>query len=753
MREANWDELFQRREAPPEEEQAKPSFPWEDWLTFALVSIVFLSVVASIDRAGWVNDMPSLYPIGFAGLLAGYALARVRLPEVLLHPVALLAGAALIYVQLIAIVPGGSVSERTWEIADRMRAWWTAFTQGGISSDTLPFIVMVLMVLWAGAYLSSWAIFRWRNAWLGLIPGGTVLMWNISFIPGQFSWAFVVFIFGAVLLLMRVHLSHREHEWERDGVRYPEFISLSALNVTFWVTIGLLVAVWAMPLAERSDTAQERWENLVAPVSNRLEPLARVFIGVNAKKPIEVHSLRDALALQGSINLSNREALEIEVETSPEIAAYLRSQSFDEYGASGWVSNIRGDVQLEPGERAGFEQGGEDVRREVDVSVTLENDSGTFLYGLGQPQESDQRADARIGDGGDVASLRARDRLRTGDTYTVRGSVSVASVEQLREAGTAYPAWTERYLQLPDNLPERVGARAEEVTTGAATPYDMAVAIEEYIRTFPNDFSVPAAPPGQDSVDYFLFDAQRGYFDYHASAMAVMLRTLGVPSRVAIGYVVDPDRRIGDSDRFLLTQRNAWAWPEVYFPGIGWVEFNPTPTQPTISRPGVLDELPEVEPRAPERPLGDEIDLGISLENVDRTALRPAVEEAGRGAPWFAMLALAVAGSIAVLAAMGGRFAWEYGLAGLSRPSQVWEKTLRLATLGRARPHPWETPREFATRLGHEVPQARDAAYLASAYERSRFGSKELDSDEAERLESAWRTVRNALLRRVFRRR
>ena len=80
--------------------------------------------------------------------------------------------------------------------------------------------------------------------------------------------------------------------------------------------------------------------------------------------------------------------------------------------------------------------------------------------------------------------------------------------------------------------------------------------------------------------------------------MAVMLRSLGIPARVATGYVVDPLQRQGESDTFNLTQRKAFAWPEVYFPGIGWVEFSPTPSQPLIKRaraappaaPGAADD-------------------------------------------------------------------------------------------------------------------------------------------------------------------
>ena len=184
-----------------------------------------------------------------------------------------------------------------------------------------------------------------------------------------------------------------------------------------------------------------------------------------------------------------------------------------------------------------------------------------------------------------MTALKPADGLSDGDTYTVTGSANVASVEQLQAAGTDYPQWVvDRYLNLP-RVPQRVASKAQEVTASESTPYDKAAALEGYLRTFPNDFDVQAPPAGRDSVDWFLFDLQRGYFDYHASAMAVMLRTLGIPARVATGYAIDPLAQEPGTDTFKLTQKNAFAWPEVYFPNIGWVEFSPTPSQPLINRP------------------------------------------------------------------------------------------------------------------------------------------------------------------------
>ena len=761
MREANWDEIFQRRreDTAPAEQPLSAMIPWEDWLTFAITTLVFMSVVASVDSANWVSGMPSLYPIGFSALVVGYAMSRVRLPELLLHAIALLVGATLLFAQILAIIPGRTPFARTDHLLDRMHSWWSAVTQNGISGDTLPLIVLMLVLTWLGAFISSWAIFRWRNAWLGLVPGGIALMWNISFIPGQFSYAFVVFLFGGVLLIMRLHVAHKERAWERDGVRYPEFISLSTLNATFWVTIGLLLAVWLLPLASRSDTANQRWQDFTAPVTRHFTPLARVFISVNAKKPINIHNLRDALPFQGKIKLNTKEAVEVNVKITPEVAAFLREQSFDEYTNNGWKLNIDGDLPLPVGENlAAATNAAPEMRQDVTINVKIEGGNDQHLYSLGQPVNSDQNAVAPSGgDVADVASLRPAEHLSNGDTYSTTGSVSIASVEQLRTAGVDYPQWvTDRYLSLPDNLPSRILQKAGEVTRSApvpATPYDNAALIEKYLRTFPNDYNVPNTPPGRDSVDYFLFDLQRGYFDYHASAMAVMLRSLGIPARVAAGYVVDPLARQGDSDTFKLTERNAFAWPEVYFPGAGWVEFSPTPSQPLIQRPGTPD-APGAQAGSSQRGLGAEepIDLGISPAGPRASAPAATAHPAGGGSSARPMLlTLAIIGGIAIVFAGGAKFAWEYGLGGLSRPAQLWEKTVRLASLGRAGPRKTETPREFAARLRRDVPGADAAGYLAATYERNRFGHKDLSDEETERLESAWQSLRTGLLRRALR--
>src|ERR1700674_1551130 len=126
MREANWDEIFQRRaydSAELQDERLSAVVPWEDWLTFALAAVAFMSVAAAVSSAQWVRGMPALYPIGFSALIAGYLLSRVHWNELFLHAIELLLGATLVFLQLMAVVSGHSLYVRTDNLLDRMYVW------------------------------------------------------------------------------------------------------------------------------------------------------------------------------------------------------------------------------------------------------------------------------------------------------------------------------------------------------------------------------------------------------------------------------------------------------------------------------------------------------------------------------------------------------------------------------------------------------------------------------------------------------
>jgi transglutaminase-like putative cysteine protease len=174
--------------------------------------------------------------------------------------------------------------------------------------------------------------------------------------------------------------------------------------------------------------------------------------------------------------------------------------------------------------------------------------------------------------------------INSAPVYQVESLVVQASEEQLRSAGRETPDFIQqRYTSLPGSVPERVYALARGLTSAAATPYDEARAIEGYLRAnYSYTLDLPAPPPGVDVADYFLFDLKKGFCDYYATAMVVLARAVGLPARLVTGY--DSGRYSPPSAEYIVTAADAHAWVEIYFPGIGWVEFEPTAGQPEIMR-------------------------------------------------------------------------------------------------------------------------------------------------------------------------
>ena len=134
------------------------------------------------------------------------------------------------------------------------------------------------------------------------------------------------------------------------------------------------------------------------------------------------------------------------------------------------------------------------------------------------------------------------------------------------------------YLQIPEGFPSRIRLLARRITAWYNDDYDKVKAIEEYLSdNYSYTLEPSPVPLGRDFVDFFLFDGKKGYCTYFATAMTMMLRTIGIPARYVEGYILPPEPADGNSERYIVTNQNAHAWPEVYFEGVGWIAFEPTP--------------------------------------------------------------------------------------------------------------------------------------------------------------------------------
>jgi transglutaminase-like putative cysteine protease len=742
----------------------------ERWLNLVLLLVALLAMSDSLERANWVDEMPSLTAAALFGLATGWVLAQLPLRAWLLQIVGIAIGLGWVFAIVMANMEladpllGTGVQQRWSELWLRLRDWGTALVEGGVSSDPLPFVLMLVFATWAVAYLAAWAVVRWRNAWVALIPPGFVLLTNISYLPGQPSLQFVVFLFASVLLVLQLHFAKALHRWREERIAWPDLMSMEVAFAGVWIALALIIGAWLIPTANNWGPVADTWNRAVDPITQRFEGLSRVFIGVSSKRDIPVHGLGEVLPLQGDISFSSEPLMEV---TSDE-PGNLRGATYDEYTGAGWVNS---GVTKQPllgttieAAEFGTPLSQAQLRRPVRIDVTVLGDvPDRRLLSFGDPLATDVPADLLYGASPlDLVGIVPDDRLEVGSTYTVVGAVSGASVDTLLASDTDYPdAIAERYLPLPDDLPPEVGELAESIA-GGQHPYIAARAIEDYLRqNYPFSTETADPPPLHDAVDYFLFDAQAGYFDHHATAMAVMLRTLGIPTRMAAGFVLDEESYDDTTKSYTLSEENAWAWPEVYFNGLGWVEFNPTPGRALVVRPGDDSPLRAQLGGTSAVPGINEDELLLELEQLFATEGSPATDldalnsggsSSGVGAVVVQGLTVLVGVAVVVLVlALIVRFLWERGVRDLPAPQRRWAKLQRLAGWAAIEPRMTRTPLEWAREVAATAGAPEEFRAVALDYTRARYGMQHGEaSEEADAaVRESYRLARNRLWRRV----
>ncbi len=292
------------------------------------------------------------------------------------------------------------------------------------------------------------------------------------------------------------------------------------------------------------------------------------------------------------------------------------------------------------------------------------------------------------------------------------------------------PDLAQRYLALPDTIPQRVRDLAQQVTAGAETRYDQAQAIEDYLRAYTYTLDLPLPPADRDVVDYFLFDLKKGFCSYYASAMVVMARSVGVPARFASGYAQGTyDFEHG---RWQVTELNAHSWVEVYFEGIGWVEFEPTAGLPPLER--------------------------SSGEGSTGSADSPPTTAGSTTAfPWGLVI---LAGVLALLVVVIVRLWRPRRAPAISAAGLVRDRYTRLLAWGRRLGHPadnGQTPYEYGAALQIELAArassrrsracqaAADAEQLTDSFVRAQYGAEPITEREGQQVRGLWSRLRRHL--------
>ncbi len=573
----------------------------QHWLTMLLTTGLVLSLLQSCADAKWLHDTAPLGAAALLGTLFGWLLAISRFRGRTALLVNLILSTLLTLLLVGRILPTLDVffatpftqtvtvlNARLFTLLENLRADAAAL-QLGLAVQTRWFVLGMCWLTWqAGAWL-LWGIARRQRALAGLIPVAIIIALNREVVSLPFG-----FIALAVLLIARTAFTHQLRDWDQRGISYPELISEDWL-VWAGVLSSLIIVVTGLSTPEWWQSVDRFVQSLRPPPP--VSPVSAPVVGKpDLQAPLAVSFVPDLRDIGPAFPNSDETLFTVETSDAPSGVDssgqaeppleqhYWRGAVFDRYTGTGWVP-LPIDQPLSTGLLTPTISAGRYLLTQKFEIVSLQDDR---LFAASQPVQ---------GSAGTTLFSAANDpgtRLVRGRTaqYEVTSWVPDVSANELAADSAAYPAEIQaRYLQLPNTLPQRVRDLAERLTRGATTSYDKAVRVQEYLRiTYPYRLDLPPPPPHHDAVDYFLFDSSGGFCSYYASAMAVLLRAVGVPARVVTGFAS------GDYDgrqlRYRVPISAAHAWVEVYFPTYGWIEFEPTSSRTAFAYRGKESQQP-----------------------------------------------------------------------------------------------------------------------------------------------------------------
>jgi len=486
-------------------------------------------------------------------------------------------------------------------LAGRLQAWLAGLIGRVAVNDTLVRNMVWTLILWLFSAWMGWFAGK-RNAVASVLPSIFLLAMVISYSEYKVESLWLMVIILLLLMGLWNYGSHTQ-QWQKgsmdysDSIRYDTGLAVVLLTLTVGIVSFITPSISWKDIRDRLRTQNNAADSL----GLKEHPLPAKPVGTQKPSLPRDHLLSGGFAQSQNIVMLIKTG-ELPPIPDPAFAErapryYWRSVVYDRYVGAGWITSTSytqtyaPNTPIIPGLLNGY--------KPVHMQVQMMEPEGKLywtgiLFSADVPFIATWRLKPKSNLFADQSTLLQADMFATSTSatsYQTESYVPQVTIEQLRSAPTEYPNdIIARYFILPSTVPDRVRQLAKTITNGITNPYNKAKAIERYLRTYPYDLDIPAPPEGQDVTDYFLFDLKRGYCDYYATAMAVLARASGLPARFVSGY--STGSYDAPNAEYVVRELNAHSWAEVYFPSIGWVEFEPTASQPEIQRQESASPVP-----------------------------------------------------------------------------------------------------------------------------------------------------------------
>jgi len=660
-----------------------------------------------------------------------------------------------------------------------IQLWIGRVQDGSAFGDTAFVLFVITWLMWVtGAWL-AWCVLRWRQPLAGLIPGAAAFATNVLNAPDQntYTLGFLVLTFA---LLLWTNYTGSIAKAMKARVKLTGDARWDFWESGLVATAALIVLAIMLPPLSTVDRTQSTESSLFTEWAQLQQQLNHPDLGTGTGKGGGTTGFSTTVGLNGPLKTTKNVVFTYTVTGQFAGPRYFRGVNVTVNDNGQWVfqsPDLR--QRINKGDTPNYGENYDNMALAT-FSITMRappQGNVDVLFYPGQLYRVDR--DTIAGEVHVPSALTASSKLVTIDrlsslvppqskgNYNITVEYPDVQEGALRTAGTGYPSWLSPYMALPaegyrpPDVLNRIHNLALQLTAGVTNPYDQAIAIQDYLRSgaFHYTLKPPAAPHGTDPLDYFLFSSpspHEGYCQYFATAMGDMLRSLGIPTRLVNGY--GSGSFDTSTNRYIVRDEDAHTWVESYFPGFGWIPFEPT-------NDGTYFAITRGTPAGPnlclrdnncDTPTGATGPGGIPVvPNPGRTG---GNQDSGGGAgfgpsgfrfhlPDATTLTRIVGVLLAlllVLAALVARYLRPRSVAG------VWKRTLVLARLAGAEVHPGETPLELSRRLSRAFPEAASSVRdLAGGFVVAAYAPPDLAQSTRSSVMEAWTSLRPLMLKRV----
>jgi transglutaminase-like putative cysteine protease len=745
--------------------------PAEGWLPLLLLAVAVYSVVYSVMMAINVNHNFVLWITTAIGLLVGLSIAKSKhFPQIILHVAACIIGywLALFLTSYLAY----HIS-----ILYLLSTLRTIISSGFALTETqnsdLIFLFYLSFLCFFLGYFGSWLVYRAHLPWLVAFVYIAIMLVNLNYVSKSDPSFLVVILLGSLLLLIaRMQLANQLAQWKSDGL-HTDHVWLKSLTTRFLQVAAVFLVLilplsWLTPIATQPAAGTALWSNLDNAWANLAHgrlPALNNPNGLFSPYNSNTNFFGNQLTITGSVNLPNGPVLSY--TSAPQQGQYLESFTFNTFDGHTWTEQGTNANQSFPANATLPSDVPNPSSSLLSTQVTIiapPDGTKTYIFAPAQPTNFTVPITILSGNSGSFTSTWTQTTALTrNEHYEVSWMVpdsSPADLETLPLPDSTLSNWPpdpnedalhQYYLQTPSDLSRQVLATAQQWTTGATNAYDAVSDLQAHLSNpanFTYSLNNPAVPANTDAVTWLL-QTKQGYCTYFATAMTVMARLLNIPARIVNGF--SQGSYDAKTNTWIVNGSDAHSWVQVYFPGSGWINFDPTPgfslgnsVHPTASPTSAPTKQP-AKPKPTPAPVQHKAGAQPTPTSHQNQAL------GGNASPARSLLLLvALLLLLGTLAALGILLMQRRSRRARLQPIEsVYARLCRVASLIGSPPASWQTPYEYTFSLSRRFPQAAGTLrHLTDLFVRERWASPQQapDPGEKQELERLWPRLRNMLL-------